>query len=92
MFNLMKIIFIFQQQCQKPCPQRKKKQVSIGDPIVTLLQVIVAIGRNTVKVQCDATIFRRISDISLYIHMSDVLEVETGNQELNISVIQLWMM
>jgi len=57
-----------------------------------LLEVAMAICTNPIKISWDTIIFSRDRDIPLYIHMLDVLEGVTCNQELNISIIQLWMM
>jgi len=44
------------------------------------------------QVPWDANIFGRDLDIPLYLHSQDVLELAQGQEELNITIIQLWMM
>jgi len=38
------------QQRRKPSLQRKKQPISINDPIVALLEIVVAIGTNLAEV------------------------------------------
>jgi len=63
------------QHHKKQIPQRKKQLVSTLDPITTSLQLVMAMGTNSVEVPWDAIGFLRNSDIQLYMHMSYVLEV-----------------
>jgi len=72
--------------------QRNNQSLSIEDPIATLLEIDSTIGKNLAEVSSDATIFGRNGNIPLYIYMTDVLDLAIGNQELNIFVIQLWIM
>jgi len=44
------------------------------------------------QVPWDANIFGRDLDIPLYLHSQDVLNLARGQEELNITIIQLWMM
>ena len=44
------------------------------------------------EISWDDTFFGRNIDMSLYIYMSDLLEFAAGNQELNINIIQFFMM
>jgi len=81
-----------QQQCKKPSPQRNRQVISTDNPIAAFLHVVVVIGTNPTKVLWDVIVFGRKKDIPLYMHMYDVLELAAGNQELNISVIQLLTM
>jgi len=43
-------------------------------------------------VSWDSNVFGRDSDIPMYLHKQDVLELASGTKELNIILIQLWMM
>jgi len=70
----------------------KKKTLSIDDLVVVLVEVVMTIGTNPTKIQWDDNVFSRDNDVPLYVHMYDLLEIATSNQELNITVVQLWMM
>jgi len=45
-----------------------------------------------VEVPWDANVFGRHSDVPLYFHMSDLSDLASENQEINITILQLWMM
>ena len=53
---------------------------------------IEIIADKPMQVPWDANIFGRDLDIPLYLHSQDVLELARGQEELNITIIQLWMM
>jgi len=57
-----------------------------------LLQLAEIIADKPMQVPWDANIFGRDLDIPLYLHSQDVLELARGQEELNITIIQLWMM
>jgi len=40
----------------------------------------------------DATVCGKDSEISLFIYKSDLMEIIIGNEKLNVSSLQLWMM
>ena len=40
----------------------------------------------------DDNVFGRHSDVPLYFHMSDLLDLASGNQEINITGMQLLVM
>jgi len=64
----------------------------LDDPLGALLQLAEIIADNPMQVPWDANIFGRDLDIPLYLHSQDVLELARGQEELNITIIQLWMM
>jgi len=64
----------------------------LDDPLGALLQLVEIIADNPMQVPWDANIFGRDLDIPLYLHSQDVLELVRGQEELNITIIQLWMM
>jgi len=64
----------------------------LDDPLGALLQLAEIIANNPMQVPWDANIFGRDLDIPLYLHSQDVLELARGQEELNITIIQLWMM
>jgi len=70
----------------------KKHMVSTDNLITSLVEIALVKGTNPVEVLWDYTIFGRNSDIPLYIYMIDVLEIVVGNQKLNITIIQFFMM
>jgi len=71
---------------------RKKKIFSIDDPVAALVEVATTLDTTVLEVPWDANVFGRHSDVPLYIHMSDLLDLGFGDQEINITVMQLWMM
>jgi len=60
--------------------------------VVALVEVTITIGTNLAEIPWDDNIFGRDSDVPLYVHMSNLLEIASSNQDLNIIVVQLWMM
>jgi len=64
----------------------------LDDPLGALLQLAKIITDKSMQVPWDANIFGRDLDIPLYLHSQDVLELARGQEELNITIIQLWMM
>ena len=56
------------------------------------MEVATALDTTVLEVPWDANVFGRHSDIpSLYFHMSDLLDLPSRSQEINITVLQLWM-
>jgi len=64
----------------------------LDDPLGALLQLAEIIAGKPMQVPWDANIFGKDLDIPLYLHSQDVLELAQGQEELNITIIQLWMM
>jgi len=64
----------------------------LDDPLGALLQLAEIIVDKPMQVPWDANIFGRDLDIPLYLHSQDVLNLARGQEELNITIIQLWMM
>jgi len=56
------------------------------------VEVATTLDTTFVEVPWVANVFGRHSDVPLYFHMSDLLDLASGNQEINITVMQLWMM
>lgn len=52
---------------------------------------MVVSGVKSMKVPWDSIVFGRDSSIQLYLYRQDVMELMSGKEELNIIVIQLWM-
>ncbi|KOM48375.1 hypothetical protein LR48_Vigan07g207900 [Vigna angularis] len=55
-------------------------------------QLCDIIGDEPMKVEYDANVFGRGSEVPVYLHSQDVRELASGREELNITLIQLWMM
>jgi len=64
----------------------------LDDPLGALLQLAEIINDKSMHVPWDSNIFWRDLEIPLYLHSQDVLELPRGQEELNITIIQLWMM
>jgi len=64
----------------------------LEDPLSALLQLAEIIDDKPMQVPWDSNIFGRDLKIPLYLHSQDVLELAQGHEELNITIIQLWMM
>jgi len=69
------------------CERRKK--FSIDDPVAALVEVATTLDIIVVEVPWDANVFGRHP---LYFRMSDLLDLASGNQEINITILQLWIM
>jgi len=63
----------------------------LDDPLGALLQLAEVIADKSMQVPWDANIFGRDINIPLYLHSQDVLELARGQEELNITIIQLLM-
>jgi len=60
--------------------------------VAALVEVATALNTTISEVPWDVNVFGRHNDVPLYIHMSDLLDLASGDQEINITVLQLWMM
>jgi len=69
-----------------------KLEVPIDDPIASLVVVVKQIGRDPLEDPWDDTFFETNTELPLYIYMSDLLEFVVGDQELNINIIQFFML
>jgi len=56
------------------------------------VEVATALDTIVLEVPWDANAFGRHSNLSLYVHMSDLLDLVSVDQEIKIIVLQLWMM
>jgi len=64
----------------------------LEDPFGALLQLAEIIDDKPMQVPWDSNIFGRDLGIPLYLHSQDVLKLARGQKELNITIIQLWIM
>jgi len=60
--------------------------------MAALVEVARTLNTTVVEVPWDANVFGRHSDVPLYFHMFDLLDLASRNQEINITVLQLWIM
>jgi len=72
-------------------PLRKKKIFSIDVHVAALVEVATKLDTTVLEVPWDANVFGRHSSLPLYVHMSDLL-VAARDQEINVTILQLWMM
>jgi len=56
------------------------------------VEVATTLDTTVLEILWDANVFGRHSDVPLYIHMSDLLGLASRDQEINITILQLWMM
>jgi len=56
------------------------------------MEVVIALDTTFIEIPWDVIVFGRHSDVLLYFHMFDLFDLASGNQEVNITVLQLWMM
>jgi len=68
------------------------KKFSIDDPMAALVEVARTLDITIIEVPWDANVFGRHSDVPLYFHISDLLDLAFGNQKIKITVMQLWML
>ncbi|KOM48229.1 hypothetical protein LR48_Vigan07g193300 [Vigna angularis] len=54
-------------------------------------QLANIIGNKPLEVEYDANVFGRGSKVPIYLHSQDVRELASGTEELNITLVQLWM-
>jgi len=69
-----------------------KIPISLDDPLGALHQLANIISDKSMVVSWDSDVFGRDSDIPMYLHKQDVFELASRTEELNITLIQLWMM
>jgi len=67
--------------------QKIRKKFSIDDLVAALVEVVTIF----VEVPWDVNVCGWHSDVWLYFHMSDLLDLASGNQEINITALQLWI-
>ncbi|KOM55594.1 hypothetical protein LR48_Vigan10g148600 [Vigna angularis] len=71
---------------------QEKIRLSKEDPLGALQQLADIIGNKPLEVEYDANVFGRGSEVPIYLHSQDVRELASGTEELNITLVQLWMM
>ena len=59
--------------------------------MAALVEVATKLDTTVLEVPWDANVFGRHSSLPLYVHMSDLL-VAARDQEINVTILQLWMM
>ncbi|KOM52332.1 hypothetical protein LR48_Vigan09g099100 [Vigna angularis] len=77
---------------QEGSPPPKKTHLSEDDPLGALDELGKIISDVPMNVHWDSTTFGREAQIPLYLHNQDVRELASGREEINITLIQLWMM
>ncbi|KOM25699.1 hypothetical protein LR48_Vigan161s000800 [Vigna angularis] len=77
---------------QEGSPTSKKTHLSEDDPLGALDELAKIISDASMNVHWDSTTFGREAQIPLYLHDQDVKELASGREEINITLIQLWMM
>ena len=90
-YNLIQIFFILQKPHRKP-NSKKKHEVPVDAPIASLALVARQIGQDPFEVPWDDTFFQINTELPLFMYNTDLLEFVDGNQELNINIIQCFMM
>ncbi|XP_022640746.1 uncharacterized protein LOC106772423 isoform X3 [Vigna radiata var. radiata] len=76
-----------------PLTQAQEKiPLSQDDPLGSLQLLADILQDKPLEVEYYSNVFGRVSEVPLYLHSSDVKELASGTQELNITIIQLWMM
>ncbi|XP_068499998.1 uncharacterized protein [Phaseolus vulgaris] len=74
-----------------PSPE-KKRDVPVDNPIASLRLIASQIGNEPFAVPWDDTFFQINTELSLMMYNTDLLEFVSGNQKLNINIIQFFMM
>ena len=90
-YNLIQMFFILQKLRRKPSLE-KKHEVPVDDHIAFLALAARQIGQDPFEVPWDDTFFQINTKLPLYMYMIDLLEFVAGDQELNINIIQFFMM
>ncbi|KOM43000.1 hypothetical protein LR48_Vigan05g060400 [Vigna angularis] len=75
-----------------PTYEQEKIHLSKDDPIGALQQLCDIIKDEPMKVEYDANVFGRGFEVPIYLHSQYVGELASGREELNITLIHLWMM
>ncbi|KOM48365.1 hypothetical protein LR48_Vigan07g206900 [Vigna angularis] len=77
---------------QEGSPTPKKTHLSEDDPFGALDKLVNIISDTPMIVPWDSTTFGREAHIPLYLHQQDVRKLASGKEEINITLIQVWMM
>ncbi|WVZ00540.1 hypothetical protein V8G54_026609 [Vigna mungo] len=75
-----------------PTQAHEKIPLSEDDPLSSLQLLADIVENKSLEVEYDANVFGRGSEVPIYLHSQDVKELASGTKELNITIIQLWMM
>ncbi|KOM49636.1 hypothetical protein LR48_Vigan08g046300 [Vigna angularis] len=76
---------------QEGSPTPKNTHLSEDDPLGALDELAKIISDAPMNVHLDSTTFGREAQIPLYLLHQDVRELASGREEINITLIQLWM-
>ena len=90
-YNLIQMLFILQKPFRPPSPE-KKREVPVDDPLASLRLIASQIGNEPFPVPWDDTFFQINTELPLMIYNTDLSEFISGKQELNITIIQFFMM
>ncbi|KOM57704.1 hypothetical protein LR48_Vigan11g073700 [Vigna angularis] len=74
--------------CLPQTHEQEKICLSEEDPVGALQQLCDFIRDEPMKVEYDADVFGRGSEVPIYLYIQDVRELASGRQELNITLIQ----
>ena len=70
----------------------KKPSKKIDDPLECLKELALNMRSKNIELPWNPEIFGRDIDIPFYIHMSDCVEIYSGEDEMNITHMQFWIM
>ncbi|KOM45533.1 hypothetical protein LR48_Vigan06g083900 [Vigna angularis] len=71
---------------------QEKIRLSEYDPLGALQQLADIIANKPLEVEYDANVFGRGSKVPINLHSQDVRELASRTKELNITLVQRWMM
>jgi len=97
LFELIHFVYVLQDCRRKEkspaddLSPRSPPLESEVNPLQELTHVCYKLFNNHLQILWDASVFG-VDGVPLYISMQDILELIKGNQMLNITIIQLWMM
>ena len=83
----------YQQAAVSPAKPPESPDEEVDDPLYLMTLTIPQLFLKPLQVMWDATIFEVFNqNFPLYIKYEDLSEIAHGGQNLNISVIQLWIL
>jgi len=56
------------------------------------VEYTASMNTNAISIPWDATVFGKESEFPLYIYKSDLMEIISCIEDLNMSILQLWIM
>ena len=90
-YNLIQMFYMLYKPFRPPS-RKKKREVPIDNPITSLGLIASQIGNESFPVPWDDTFFQINTELPQMMYNTDLSEFIFGNQELNISIIQFFMM